>query len=383
VKNDLFEVFAERHSPSDEELICIAVLVKNGDLVQKGKVVFEIEGAKAIFEVASEEDGFFYSIIEEGDKFKVGQKIGYISKSEVGDFAETLADFVEETKQIPNLGENGDLNFSVPAVEYLRASINKDHIIKKLSGTVGLVTTAMIKDIESAIRESSPTLSLVEKEFWSDYINRSNSKEAYIFIGGGFGAIQTLDLLNSRGSFLPIGYISDLKENLIDQFGLPLLGDTSLESLKSITEKNKGVKFILTVGSSPALRCRIAQIFGKLNIVLETLIHPTATIGANVDIGPGTLIFAHVYIGTGSVIGDASFISSNSSIEHHNKIGEGFCAGPNLNTSGGVTIGREVRFGMNIGIEPGVVVGHNCVVASGSVLTRDLADGSVLKSRSS
>ena len=382
MEDELFEVFAERHSPSDEELICIAVFAKNGDLVQKGKVIFEVEGAKAIFEVASEEEGFFYSIIEEGDRFKVGQKIGYISKKEVADFAETLRDFVEEIKQIPDVEENGDLNFSEPALEYLRTSINKSHIINKLAGTVGLVTTAMIKDIESILGKSSLSLSLVEKEFWSDYMKRNSSEEAYIFIGGGFGAIQTLDLLINRGSFMPIGYVSDLKENLIDQLGLPLLGDTTLESLKSITEKNKGAKYILTVGSSPTFRCRVAKVFSKLNIVLETLIHPTAIIGANVDIGAGTLIFGHVHIGTGSVIGEVSFISSNSSIEHHNKIGDGFCTGPNLNTSGGVTIGREVRFGMNIGIEPGVVVGHGCVVASGSVLTRDLADGSVLKSRS-
>ena len=382
MKNDSFEVYAERHSPSDEELICIAVLIENGEWVQKGKIIFEIEGAKAIFEVASEVDGFFYSIIAEGDKFKVGQKIGYVSKSEIADFAETLLDFVEDIVHLPNVEENGDLNFSEPALEYLRTSINKSHIVEKLSGTVGLVTSAMIKDIESTIGISSPTLSPVEREFWTDYIKRSSSEETCIFIGGGFGAIQTLDLLNNRGGFMPIGYISDLKVNLMDQFGLPLLGDTSLESLKSIIEKNKGAKFILTVGSSPTFRCKVAQIFSKLNVVLETLIHPTATIGANVVIGAGTLIFAHVHIGTGSVIGAASFISSNSSIEHHNNVGEGFCTGPNLNTSGGVTIGREVRFGMNIGIEPGVAVGHNCVVASGLVLTRDLADGSVLKSRS-
>ncbi len=382
MKNNIFEVFAQRHSPSDEEFICIAVLAKSGELVQKGKIVFEIEGAKAIFEVASEEEGFFYSIIEEGDRFKVGQKIGYISKSELADFSETLRDFVEEIEQTLNVEENGDLNFSEPALEYLGTSKNKSLILKELLGTVGLITTAMIKEIESTLGKSSPSLSLVEREFWSDYLKGNSSKEAYIFIGGGFGAIQTLDLLISKGSFMPIGYVSDLKENLIDQLGLTLLGDTSLESLKSITEKHKGAKYILTVGSSPTFRCRVAKVFSELNIMLETLIHPTATIGANVEIGAGTLIFGHVHIGTGSVIGEASFISSNSSIEHHNKIGDGFCTGPNLNTSGGVTIGREVRFGMNIGIEPGVVVGHGCVVASGSVLTRDLADGSVLKSRS-
>ena len=381
MKNSLFEVFAERHSPSDEELICIAVLVENGDYIQKGKIIFELEGAKAIFEVVSEEDGFFYSVIKGGDRFRVGQKIGYISKSEVTNFSENLNDVREDSQQILD-GEVGKgLKFSEPGLEYLLASKNKYDILNKLSGTSGLVTIAMIKDVEISIEKSIPTLRLVEKQFWSDYLKEKSSKEECIFIGGGFGAIQTLDLLSSNGRIRPIGYISDDSQNILDQIGFPLLGDTSFESINSLREKHKDIKFILTVGSSPAFRCKVVQNFKDLNIVLETLIHPTATIGANVQIGAGTLIFAHVHIGTGSIIGEAGFISSNSSIEHHNKIGEGFCTGPNLNTSGGVTIGREVRFGMNIGIEPGIVVGDKCTVASGSVLTRDLADGSLLKSR--
>ena len=84
------EIFAERNSPSDEELICIAVLFKNGDFVHKNRVIYEIEGAKAIFEVVSECDGYFYSIVKEGDVFKVGQKIGYIKEVEMENFSETL-----------------------------------------------------------------------------------------------------------------------------------------------------------------------------------------------------------------------------------------------------------------------------------------------------
>jgi sugar O-acyltransferase (sialic acid O-acetyltransferase NeuD family) len=380
MKNDPFEVFAERNSPSDEELICTEVLVENDAHVKKGQIIFEIEGAKAIFEVTSEVDGFFYSIIREGDRFKVGQKIGYISKSKLEFFSETILDFESELRQIPNEEYHG-LNFSEPAIEYLRTSMYRTQIVENLLGTAGLVTTAMIKDLETTLGRANRTLRPIETKFWSTYLNERSSKDICILIGGGFGAIQTLDVLHANDSIVPIGYVSDTKDDLVDQLGLPLLGDTSLENLKALAEENKGVKFFLTVGFSPSLRCKILQDFKKLNIELESLIHPTAIIGANVEIGAGTLIFAHVHVGTGSVIGEACFISSNSSIEHHNRIGEGFCTGPNLNTSGGVTIGREVKFGMNIGIEPGISVGDNCIVASGSVLTSDLANGSVLKSR--
>lgn len=375
------EIFAERNSPSDEELVCIAVLFKNGDFVHKNRVIYEIEGAKAIFEVVSEYDGYFYSIVKEGDIFKVGQKIGYIKEVEIENFSETLQDQDFTTISVIGKNETTTAKFSEPALLYLASILNREELIEKLKDSKTLVTVAMIKEAEVDLKKATPELSLTESAFWSKFKSEPSIKDCCILIGGGYGAIQTLDLLNQLGVMKPIGYLSDSSENLIDQINVPNLGSVAADSINVVREKFPNVRLVLTVGSSSKFRLRAAKLSEELGFNLETLIHPTAVISSNVHIGSGTLIFANVHIGTGTLIGKACFISSNSSIEHHNVIGDGFCTGPNLNTSGGVVIGEQVRFGMSVSVEPGIVIGSKSTVASGLVITKDLAEGSFQKAR--
>jgi acetyltransferase-like isoleucine patch superfamily enzyme len=375
------EIFAERNSPSDEELVCISVLVKNGDFVLKNRVIYEIEGAKAIFEVVSESDGYFYSIVKEGDIFKVGQKIGYLKEIEIENFSETLID--QDLTMISVNGQNevSATRFSEPALLYLENQSNNQELIAKFKNSTTLITLAMIKEVEEELKRATPKMSSIESEFWSKFVSESAAEDCCILIGGGYGAIQTLDLLNQIGGMKPIGYLSDFSENLISQIGLPNLGSATRESIQSAREKFPDAKVVLTVGSSPEFRFKVSNLSEELGFSLETLIHPSAIVSSNVQIGTGTLIFANVHIGTGTHIGKACFISSNSSIEHHNAIGDGFCTGPNLNTSGGVEIGEKVRFGIGVSVEPGIVVGSNCTVASGLVITKNVGEGSVQKAR--
>ena len=381
MQNKINEIYAERNSTSDEELICISVLAKNGDFIVKNKVIYEIEGAKAIFEVVNEVDGFFYSIVKGGDIFKVGQKIGYISKSELENFSETLADQDLSLTALEEHSDTSTAKFSRPALLYLENLTNRLELIDKLKYTQTLITVAMIKEVEEVLNKSMPKMELSESAFWSEFANQTTSDNFCALIGGGYGAIQTLDLLNKLGGMKPIGFFSDFSENLLDQIGVPNLGSATTDAIKELREKFPNIKLILTVGSSPEFRIKIAKIFDELSFDLETLIHPSAVISSNVQIGSGTLIFANVHIGAGAIIGKACFISSNSSIEHHNIIGDGFCTGPNLNTSGGVEIGEQVRFGMSVSVEPGIVIGKNCTIASGLVITKNIAEGSLQKAR--
>lgn len=52
--------------------------------------------------------------------------------------------------------------------------------------------------------------------------------------------------------------------------------------------------------------------------------------------------------------------------------------GESLRKFGAVRFGNNVFVGMNSLIMPGVTIGNNCVVATGSVVTRDVPDGSIV-----
>ena len=54
------EIFIERNSPSDDEFFIHKIYINNGEFVKKDILLAEVEGAKAIFEIYSENEGYFF-----------------------------------------------------------------------------------------------------------------------------------------------------------------------------------------------------------------------------------------------------------------------------------------------------------------------------------
>lgn len=143
------------------------------------------------------------------------------------------------------------------------------------------------------------------------------------------------------------------------------------------------------------------------------MIHSTAIIDNNVQIGVNTKIWAYSHICDGAIIGDnvvvgegvyigpRVIVGSNTKIQNHSLIYEGVVIedsvflGPNTITTndylpqvGGdwKTNGRfrqtffksGCSIGANSTIVCGVTIGKNALVGAGSVVTRDVQDNSVV-----
>lgn len=373
-------LYAERNSPSDTELICLSILVDQGSYVVKGKPVLELEGAKTVFEIGAETDGFFYAFVEEGDHLAIGTVIGLISEIEIED----IETFKTEQRANPkSVSEDNVLNrMSNPARDYVLSNPLSSEESDLLSAEVGLITLENLMRILTKSKTVNKGMTEIESDYWNNFIKASNALERCVLIGGGRGAVQVLDLLQTIKKYLPIGYISDSWENYLKVPLIPRLGDTSEESIVRIMAEQKVDNFILT-GGPPSFRSSQLKIFKNLGVPLVTLLHPSVLVGSNVTIGNGTLIFANVYIGPMSKIGEGCFISANSSLDHHTEMGIACTTGPLLVLSGGVNVGDEVKFGMNIGVEPGIKIGSSSLIASGVILTRDVPANTTIKGKSS
>ena len=211
-------------------------------------------------------------------------------------------------------------------------------------------------------------------------------------VGGGRGLDQIIDAIGPRDEFIK-GHSSfgrspyNPKSNEI--FGVlddkvtrePYKGVvSSYAALRMFTNKEFDAA-IISVSTSIDFRERIFNDFTEAGIPFTNIIHSTAHVAANAELGIGNVILAHCHIGSHAKIGDNNFISAKCSIEHHNELGRHNTFGPGVMTSSRVKIGSKNRFGTGIFIEPGVFIANECLIGSGTVLTgnRVIKSGGVIK----
>jgi acetyltransferase-like isoleucine patch superfamily enzyme len=100
------------------------------------------------------------------------------------------------------------------------------------------------------------------------------------------------------------------------------------------------------------------------------------SIGSNVYIGPNSFISAigKIRIGSGTIMGPRVTIYS----ANHNWKGANAIPYDDKVITKAVDIGENIWIGGNVIIVPGVTLGEGCIVAAGSVVTRDFSRCEVL-----
>jgi len=375
----IHEILCERHSTSDEQIICVEVSKIQGEKVIPGDVLFELEGAKAIFEVIAPTEGFFSSTVKAGDILQIGQVIAVLSTEEILISASKSSN----RNLVPLKGENTtDISFTTPAQKIFN-SLDREtqEKIKSQLNISQTYNSEQLQKILANCTEESGDHGHFDARAWKTLLEETRGDSKLVLIGGGYGALQTLDIVAQHSNHEVIGYFSDSETNLIDQLNIPKLGDCTQGEIENYVAGTADISFVISVGMSPTFRFKIYSILKTLGVNLPNFLDKSVVIARNVKLGEANLIFANCFIGVDTEIGNANFISSNSTIEHHNKLGDANCFGPNLVTSGVVKIGSACRFGAGVIIEPKLQIGDRVIVASNATVTRDLTTDSILKVR--
>lgn len=113
-------------------------------------------------------------------------------------------------------------------------------------------------------------------------------------------------------------------------------------------------------------RCRLAARLDALGCHAATIIHPSALIAPNVQIGGGAYIGAFTVINPDVVIGDHVLINQRVAIGH-DVVLEGFSqVNPGGQINGTCRVGRFALIGSNASLHPTVRVGERAVVGANS-----------------
>ncbi len=194
---------------------------------------------------------------------------------------------------------------------------------------------------------------------------------ALVIVGaGGFGR-EVLDLVRAidpHGSLWQfVGFVADTKPDtdLLVRIDASFLGDD-----ETFLQNPIATHYAVAIGD-PSLRRRVAERYEAARLRPVSLIHPSATIGSDVQIGEGSVICAHASITTNIRIGRHVHIDRLATVGHDSVIEDYVTLHPSSVISGAVHVSSGTRVGTNACVLPGVFLSQNVILGAGAVLTKD------------
>lgn len=134
------------------------------------------------------------------------------------------------------------------------------------------------------------------------------------------------------------------------------------------------MKVIIAIGNNRIRKLTV----GKIKHSFGKLIHPSAIIDKNVELGDGTVIFQGAIIQRDSIIGSHVIINTRSAIDHDCIIGDYVHISPGALLCGCVRIGDGTQIGAGSTVIPGITIGKWCVIGAGAVIINDIPDYSIV-----
>lgn len=134
--------------------------------------------------------------------------------------------------------------------------------------------------------------------------------------------------------------------------------------------------FVCSIGGMSRMNCITSLINRRAEFI--SLIHNTARIGTNVQMGKGNLIGAFTTVAADACLGDYNFIQSLTIIGHDVKIGDWNRIDSQVMMVGATTIGNHNMIHTGAMINHNVHIGDNCTIGACSFVTMDVESGATL-----
>ena len=190
-------------------------------------------------------------------------------------------------------------------------------------------------------------------------------KDLIIIGAGGHGRVIA-DIAQKLGVYNTIAFLDDgeVKESM----GLPIIGKTT-----DIEKYVKTADVFVAIGNSQVRGDFIERLL-SLGTNIPTLIHPSAVIGACVDIGVGTAVMAGAVINPCSKLGKGVILNTCSSIDHDCIIGDYCHIAVGVHGAGTVNLGEKVWLGAGATIRNNVSICADCIIGAGAVVVKDITE---------
>lgn len=144
--------------------------------------------------------------------------------------------------------------------------------------------------------------------------------------------------------------------------------------LSTAAEHHPDARFHVAFAGRPG-STRRSDIIGGFGLPWATVVHPSASISTQIDLGLGVYIGPRAIVNAGAIIGDHAIINSGAIIEHDVRIGAQSNIGPGAVIGGGAVIGYQAVIALGALVRDHITVGDGAVVGMGAAAVRSVDAG--------
>ena len=192
-------------------------------------------------------------------------------------------------------------------------------------------------------------------------------KTLLIFGASGHGNVVA-DAATDCGQWDAVMFYDDAWPYKTQTGNSKIVGNT--QSLLSLDDKSS---IIVAIGDNK-IRLKKQQQFAAAGFRIATVVHRTAVISSNANIGCGTVVMAGSVINANANIGEACIINTNSVVEHDCVLADAVHISPVASLAGGVFVGECSWIGIGATVIQLKEIGMNVLVGANSAVTTDLPD---------
>jgi len=197
-----------------------------------------------------------------------------------------------------------------------------------------------------------------------------------LVVGSSGHAGSVIDVALACGDHEVVGLLDDFQPAGTAALGYSILGGAA--DVASICARLDVHGLIVAIGDN-FQRQRVSERLAVMvpAIPFATLVHPSAVVGRDVALGPGTIMMARAVAGAGCRIGSGCVLNTSSTLDHEGVLGDWASLAPGVTAGGRVRVGTRSFVGLGANVVHDISIGADTVVGAGSLVLSDVSSSVV------